>query len=96
MGLHMNASDEEASYAKNSSLQAPEGVDNNKGNIYLSSTSPLNVLKVYYNQFQTDFSLFLECRAKELVEGSRMILTVPRRKVDDPSNKESCYIWDLI
>ncbi|KAL5063769.1 hypothetical protein RYX36_025506 [Vicia faba] len=86
-----------SSYGLHWLSKVPEGVDNNnKGNIYLSSTSPSNVLKVYYEQFQRDFSLFLECRAKELVEGGCMILTIPGRKVDDPSNKECCYIWDLM
>ncbi|XP_058771173.1 S-adenosyl-L-methionine:benzoic acid/salicylic acid carboxyl methyltransferase 3-like, partial [Vicia villosa] len=70
--------------------KVPEGVEsNNKGNIYHSSTSPSNVLKAYYKQFQRDFSLFLQCRAQELVEGGCMILTVP-------SSKESGYIWDLM
>ncbi|XP_058771146.1 salicylate carboxymethyltransferase-like [Vicia villosa] len=77
--------------------KVPEGVDNNnKGNIYHSSTSPSNVLKAYYQQFQRDFSLFLKCRAQEIVEGGRMILTVTGRKIDDPSSKGSCYIWDLM
>ncbi|KAL5063770.1 hypothetical protein RYX36_025507 [Vicia faba] len=75
----------------------PEGVDNhNKGNIYLSTTSPSNVLKAYYKQFQNDFSIFLACRVKELVEGGCMILTFMGRQNDDPSNKECCYIWDLM
>ncbi|CAI8610116.1 unnamed protein product [Vicia faba] len=76
--------------------KVPDGVDNNKGNIYLSSTSPSNVLKAYYKQFQRDFSLFLECRAQELVEGGSMILTVIGRKNDDPSIQESCCIWGLM
>ncbi|CAK8562221.1 unnamed protein product [Lathyrus sativus] len=86
-----------SSYSLHWLSKVPEGVDNkNKGNIYLSTTSPSNVIKAYYKQFQKDFSLFLECRAQEIVEGGRMILTFIGRKNDDPSNKECCYIWDLL
>lgn len=53
--------------------QIPEGIENcNKGNVCVASTSPLNVRDAYYHQFQRDFSLFLKCRATELVEGGRM------------------------
>ncbi|CAI8609107.1 unnamed protein product [Vicia faba] len=76
--------------------KVPENVSNNKGNIYMSSTSPANVLAAYYNQFRRDFSKFLKFRAEEVVEGGRMILTFLGRKSDDPSSKECCYIWDLM
>ncbi|XP_004509288.1 S-adenosyl-L-methionine:benzoic acid/salicylic acid carboxyl methyltransferase 3-like [Cicer arietinum] len=76
--------------------KVPENVNNNKGNIYMASTSPSNVLTAYYNQFQKDFSLFLKCRAEELVEGGRMILTFLGRKSDNMFSKECCYIWELM
>ncbi|XP_028807226.1 salicylate carboxymethyltransferase-like [Neltuma alba] len=76
--------------------QVPEGVENNKGNIYMASTSPSNVLKAYYQQFQRDFSLFLQCRAKEVVEGGCMVLTFLGRRSDDPSSNECCLIWELM
>ena len=53
----------------------------------MASTSPWNVLKAYYEQFQRDFSLFLKCRAEEVVEGGRMVLTFLGRRSDDPSTK---------
>ena len=62
----------------------------------MASTSPLNVFKAYHEQFQRDFSLFLECRAEEVVEGGRMVLTFLGRRSDDPSSKECCYIWELL
>lgn len=62
----------------------------------MASTSPLNVLKAYYAQFQRDFSLFLKCRAEELVEDGCMVLTFLGRRSDDPSSKECCYIWELL
>lgn len=77
-------------------FQVPENINNNKGNISMASTSPGNVHTAYYNQFRRDFSLFLECRAKEVVEGGRMILTFLGRKSDDMCSKESGYIWELM
>ncbi|CAJ2635633.1 unnamed protein product [Trifolium pratense] len=62
----------------------------------MASTSPSNVLEAYYKQFQRDFSIFLNCRAEELVEGGRMVLTCLGRKSDDPSSKEGCYILELL
>ncbi|KAK4259195.1 hypothetical protein QN277_005551 [Acacia crassicarpa] len=85
-----------ASYSLQWLSQVPDGVENNKGNIYMASTSPSNVLKAYYQQFQKDFSFFLECRAKEVVEGGYMVLIFLGRKSDDPSTKEGCLIWELM
>ncbi|XP_054793942.1 S-adenosyl-L-methionine:benzoic acid/salicylic acid carboxyl methyltransferase 3-like [Prosopis cineraria] len=85
-----------SSYSLQWLSQVPKGVENNKGNIYMARTSPSNVLKAYYQQFQKDFSLFLECRAKEVVEGGFMVLTFLGRKSDDPSSKEGCLIWELM
>ena len=61
----------------------------------MASTSPPEVLKAYYEQFQQDFSLFLKCRSEEQVAGGRMVLTVSGRRSDDPSSKE-CYVWELL
>ncbi|CAA3022306.1 salicylate carboxymethyltransferase-like [Olea europaea subsp. europaea] len=76
--------------------QVPKGVEMNKENIYLASTSPSSVIQAYYEQFQKDFSMFLKCRSEELVSGGRMVLTILGRKSDDPTSKECCYIWDLL
>ncbi|KAF2302335.1 hypothetical protein GH714_034133 [Hevea brasiliensis] len=76
--------------------QVPEGLEDNKGNIYMASGSPPSVLKAYYLQFQKDFSLFLNCRFNELVVGGRMVLTFLGRRSPDPSSKECCYIWELL
>ena len=62
----------------------------------MASTSPPEVLKAYYEQFQQDFSLFLKCRSEEQVAGGRMVLTVSGRRSDDPSSKECCYVWELL
>lgn len=62
----------------------------------MASTSPSNILKAYYEQFQRDFSSFLKCRAEELVEGGCMILTFLGRKSENRASKECCYIWELM
>ncbi|PON71454.1 SAM dependent carboxyl methyltransferase [Parasponia andersonii] len=76
--------------------KVPEGVENNKGNIYMANTSPPSVIKAYKEQFQRDFSFFLKCRSEELVAGGRMVLTILGRKSEDPSSKDGCYIWELL
>ena len=76
--------------------QVPRGLESNKGNIYMASSSPPSVLKAYYEQFQTDFSMFLRCRSEELLEGGSMVLTLLGRRSEDPSSKECCYIWELL
>ncbi|KAI4356254.1 hypothetical protein L6164_000288 [Bauhinia variegata] len=85
-----------SSYSLHWLSQVPEGIENNKGNICNSSTSPPNVKKAYYEQFQRDFSLFLTCRAEEMNEGGPMVLTLLGRKSNDPSSKEGGYIWELL
>ncbi|WJX71577.1 hypothetical protein P8452_55557 [Trifolium repens] len=87
-----------SSYSLHWLSKVPNGGDNNKGNIYVTNTSPSNVLKAYYEQFHVDFSLFLKCRAQELVEGGCMILTFLGRESDDPLalGKGSSYGWELL
>ncbi|CAJ1930249.1 unnamed protein product [Sphenostylis stenocarpa] len=85
-----------SSYSLQWLSKVPEGLENNKGNIYMASNSPSNVPKAYYEQYKKDFSLFLKCRAEELVEGGRMVLTILGRRSHDPSSKECCYIWQLL
>ncbi|KAI4297084.1 hypothetical protein L6164_036992 [Bauhinia variegata] len=77
--------------------QVPRGYNNrvvplNKGNIYLTKTSPPAVFKTYLNQFEEDFKLFLSCRSEELVQGGGMILTFIGRLEND----ELITPWSLI
>ncbi|KAI3712868.1 hypothetical protein L1987_71436 [Smallanthus sonchifolius] len=65
----------------------------NKGNIYLSSTSPESVSRAYLEQFQKDFLGFLRCRSEELMAGGRMVLTLAGRTTDDPRVEESNRLW---
>ncbi|KAK6129571.1 hypothetical protein DH2020_036672 [Rehmannia glutinosa] len=76
--------------------RVPPGLEMNKGNIYMASGSPANVMNAYYDQFQRDFSKFLKCRSEEVVGGGRMVLTILGRESEDASSKECCYIWELL
>ncbi|CAL1375779.1 unnamed protein product [Linum trigynum] len=86
-----------SSYSLQWLSQVPDGiVEENKGNIYMAGNSPPRVLEAYYAQFQRDFSLFLRCRAAEVVAGGRMVLTFLGRRSEEASSKECCYIWELM
>ncbi|KAI7739401.1 hypothetical protein M8C21_010744, partial [Ambrosia artemisiifolia] len=76
--------------------KVPEMENTNKGNIYISTTSPPSVIRAYQEQFQRDFFMFLKCRAEEMVSGGRMVLTILGRRNDNPCSKECCYHWDLL
>nr|DAD34736.1 TPA_asm: hypothetical protein HUJ06_005376 [Nelumbo nucifera] len=91
-GLHFVHS----SYSLHWPSQVPQGLENNKGNIYMAKTSPSSIFKAYFEQFERDFSTFLVSRSEELVPGGRMILTLLGRKSEDPYSKEYCYIWELL
>lgn len=51
----------------------------NKKSIFISKTSPREVLKAYLDEFQQGFTLFLECRSHEIVSGGAMVLTLTGR-----------------
>ena len=57
------------------SLVSIDGIALNKRNICIAKTSPPEVQKAYYAQFKSDFTLFLESRAREIVPGGSMVLT---------------------
>lgn len=72
------------------------GVNINKGNIYISRTSPPAVSRLYLEQFKRDFSSFLKLRSQELVSGGQMVLSFLGRKSCDPSKAEVCHLWGLV
>lgn len=51
--------------------------------VYISSTSSPLVVKLFQEQFQKDFSFFLQLRHEELVNGGRMVLIFLGRKDED-------------
>ncbi|CAA2975348.1 jasmonate O-methyltransferase, partial [Olea europaea subsp. europaea] len=68
----------------------------NKGNIYISKTSPRSVLDAYLSQFKRDFSLFLKSRTEEMVVDGHMVLSFMGRLSADPSSEESCMRWERL
>ncbi|KAM5567029.1 putative jasmonic acid carboxyl methyltransferase 2 [Rosa sericea] len=76
--------------------QVPDGL-NNKGNIYISKSSPQCVLDAYSMQFQKDFLVFLRSRAQEIVEGGRMVLSFMGRPSSDPTaDQGTFYQFELL
>ncbi|XP_021749064.1 salicylate carboxymethyltransferase-like [Chenopodium quinoa] len=73
----------------------PEGIEENKRNIYMSKTSPTKVISSYNEQFTKDFLMFLSCRSKEVVAGGKMVLTLLGRQNNEPCYaKESAYMLE--
>ncbi|CAK8542758.1 unnamed protein product [Lathyrus sativus] len=52
----------------------------NKGNIYISKTSPPCVYEAYFEQFEKDFSCFLKSRFEELALDGMMVVTLMGRE----------------
>ncbi|KAG6603954.1 Salicylate carboxymethyltransferase, partial [Cucurbita argyrosperma subsp. sororia] len=62
-----------SSYSLHWLSQVPKGIESNKGNTFIGSSTPKSVLEAYYTQFHKDFSMFLKCRAEEgLVEAEKV------------------------
>jgi len=53
------------------------------------------ILEAYAHQFKKDFTLFLELRAKELVPGGRLVISLPGRRSDEVSSK-SIHLWETL
>ncbi|XP_075081868.1 S-adenosyl-L-methionine:benzoic acid/salicylic acid carboxyl methyltransferase 3-like [Nicotiana tabacum] len=83
-----------SSYSIHWISQVPDGIEDNKGSIYVSRTSPTTVVKAYYEQYERDFVTFLKYRSKELVKGGRMILTMLGRNNEDLYSKGCHYVWE--
>ena len=57
--------------------------------IYITKTTSPTLAKLFQQQFQRDFSLFLKLRYEELVFGGHIILTIIGRKYEDVFSGES-------
>ncbi|KAG6499780.1 hypothetical protein ZIOFF_039572 [Zingiber officinale] len=77
-------------------LENQQGVSLNKGNIYWTETSPLQVEKAYREQYKKDFSTFLRLRHTELNTGGGMLLTFLGRRKRTPGHGDLCHLWRLL
>ncbi|KAG6477406.1 hypothetical protein ZIOFF_066661 [Zingiber officinale] len=77
-------------------LKTQHGVPLNKGNIYWTETSLVEVDKAYQEQFQKDFSIFLRSRHIELNVGGRMVLVFVGRKKKTPGNDDFIHLYALL
>uniref|UniRef100_A0A7N2R3A3 Uncharacterized protein n=1 Tax=Quercus lobata TaxID=97700 RepID=A0A7N2R3A3_QUELO len=85
-----------SSYGVHWLSKVPQGINNNKGNIYMGKTSPHNVFEAYLEQFQSDFSLLLRSRADEIKLGGQMILTFIGRSIKDPTTRDCYLVLELL
>nr|CAB3470203.1 unnamed protein product [Digitaria exilis] len=77
-------------------IQFPDGLDGNGVNIYIATTTPPSVVKLYQEQFKKDFMLFLELRYRELSFAGQMVLTFLGRKNEDVYNGNMNYLYELL
>ncbi|KAL6565782.1 hypothetical protein OROHE_004837 [Orobanche hederae] len=85
-----------SSYSLQWLSQVPQGLENNRENIHMAMTSPPEVFKAYYMQYQKDFLTFLSSRGAEMVPGGSMVLTFVGRSFEDPSTKDDCEHCKLL
>ncbi|CAH2046578.1 unnamed protein product [Thlaspi arvense] len=76
--------------------KVPQGLEDNKNNVYIRSGCPINVCKSYMNQFQNDFYLFLRLRSEEMLPNGRMVLTFIGANDVDPLCRGDFYLWSLL
>nr|XP_043637355.1 benzoate carboxyl methyltransferase-like [Erigeron canadensis] len=85
-----------SSYSVQWLSQVPQGLGENKLNLYITKTSPPKVIQAYQQQFHWDFTTFLKMRSKEIVPGGKMVLAFPARSINDPTSDDCCSLWELL
>jgi jasmonate O-methyltransferase len=50
--------------------------------------------EAYARQFRKDFTLYLELRAKELVQGGRMVVSLVGKNSDDRTS-QFLHLWEM-
>ncbi|CAN1163547.1 Probable jasmonic acid carboxyl methyltransferase 2 [Linum perenne] len=69
----------------------------NKGQLYITKSSPMEVVEAFTWQFLLDFSLFLRSRAVEVVPGGRVLLSLLGRVSNvGPTEEVGSNQWELL
>ncbi|CAN1163549.1 Probable jasmonic acid carboxyl methyltransferase 2 [Linum perenne] len=81
--------------------QVPLGLENgavlNNGQVYITKSSPSQVVEAYTQQFRKDFSLFLRSRSEELVPTGRVLMSLlGRYSHKSPTDQEGSNQWELL
>ncbi|XP_072994664.1 probable methyltransferase TCM_000336 [Typha latifolia] len=82
--------------------QVPLGLYNNEGKsinkekLYISYTSPAEVAKAYFKQYQKDFNQFLKSRSAEMAHGGQMVLVMSGRETLDHNDKRTTFLWEAL
>ncbi|XP_059644718.1 probable methyltransferase TCM_000336 [Cornus florida] len=77
-------------------LYDKQGKSINKGNVYISESSPSQVCEAYFRQFQEDFSLFLRSRSEELISRGKMVLILVGRWSSNHIDRGNSFFWKLL
>ncbi|XP_042432977.1 anthranilate O-methyltransferase 1-like [Zingiber officinale] len=77
-------------------LKTEHGVPLNKGNMYWTETSLVEIEKAYQEKFQKDFSIFLMSCHTELNVGGRMMLVFVGRRNKTPGNGDFVHLYGLL
>ncbi|KAJ4822956.1 hypothetical protein Tsubulata_000310 [Turnera subulata] len=77
-------------------LYDEQGKSINKGSICICESSPPLVSQAYYEQFQGDFSLFLQTRSQEVVSGGCMVLILLGRIGQNHVDRGNSFFWQLL
>ncbi|XP_059293161.1 probable methyltransferase TCM_000336 [Lycium ferocissimum] len=77
-------------------LYDEQGNSLNKNSIYISEHSPPEVSEAYFDQFQEDFSLFLNSRSDELVSGGKMVLILLGREGSTHVDRGNAFFWKIL
>ncbi|KAF3489321.1 hypothetical protein F2Q69_00055063 [Brassica cretica] len=65
----MSSGGADNSYATNSLLQVPQGLEKNTSSVYITTSSLPSAYEAYLNQFQRGFGTFLRMRSEEMIHG---------------------------
>ncbi|EOA17857.1 hypothetical protein CARUB_v10006262mg [Capsella rubella] len=85
-----------SSYSLHWLSNVPDGLEENKKNVYLKSPCLPSLYESYLKQFKNDFSMFLRMRAEETMPNARMAVALMGRKTLHPLSEDCFQGWSLV